>query len=166
MTIRKRQDSNFISLFNTETGMYMRTGILDDAYKDTGVDPFMSSMPELIDIGIMGRCKNAHRCVIGCYQGKRTEGTNMSLDDYKSIIDQVKDHVYQVALGGAGSPDEHENFEEILEYTVANGIVPNYTTSGIDVSMATAVLTRRYCGAVAVSLYSRSEQVKLRKKIR
>ena len=166
--IRKdiHQDPSFVELFNTETGAYLRTGILDKDGHDTNEDPFMRKMPSLIDVGIMGRCKNAHLCTIGCYQGKRSDGKNMTLEDYKSIIDQVKDHVYQIALGGAGSPDEHENFEEILQYTVQNGIVPNYTTSGIGVTEDIARLTKAHCGAVAVSLYSRKEQVKMRKKIK
>lgn len=42
--------------FDTETGFYMRTGILDEDGGDTGVDPFMASFPHLIDIGIMGHC--------------------------------------------------------------------------------------------------------------
>ena len=46
----------FKSIFDTETGAYMRTGILDENGKDTGVDPFMASYPHLIDVGIMGHC--------------------------------------------------------------------------------------------------------------
>ena len=43
----------FQSAFDTETGAYVRTGILDDNGRDTGVDPFMASYPHLIDVGIM-----------------------------------------------------------------------------------------------------------------
>lgn len=50
-----KKDKNFISCFNQETGFYFRTGILEDG-KDTGVDPFMASFPELLDVGIMGHC--------------------------------------------------------------------------------------------------------------
>ena len=45
---------NFISAFDTETGFYVRTGILDKDGNETNVDPFMSSGPQLLDIGIMG----------------------------------------------------------------------------------------------------------------
>lgn len=44
-----KKDKNFISCFNQETGFYFRTGILEDG-KDTGVDPFMASFPELLDV--------------------------------------------------------------------------------------------------------------------
>ena len=35
--------NRFISMFNSETGFYMRTGVIDENGKDTGVDPFMTS---------------------------------------------------------------------------------------------------------------------------
>ena len=44
---------HFKSAFDTETGAYVRTGVLDEDGKDTGVDPFMASYPHLIDVGIM-----------------------------------------------------------------------------------------------------------------
>ncbi len=153
-SVRKKLDSEnrFLSIFNSENGSYLRTGIIENG-KDTGVNPFMTDYPELLDLGIMGRCKNAHLCDVGCYQGKKSEGENMSLEDYKTIIDQFHGKVFQVALGGAGSPDEHENFEEILKYTRDSGVIPNYTTSGIGVDERIAQLTKQYCGAVAVSFY-------------
>lgn len=143
----------FISKFDTTTGFYLRSNTFDKVGLMTNDEPFMASFPELLDIGIMGRCKNAHRCKIGCYQGQRSKGKNMKFEDYKTIIDQCTGKTFQVALGGAGSPDEHENFREILKYTRTKNIVPNYTTSGIDVSAYTAYLTKTYCGAVAVSWY-------------
>ena len=54
MKIKIRDKNNFIKFFDTDTGFYMRTGILDENGRDTGIDPFMASFPELIDIGIMG----------------------------------------------------------------------------------------------------------------
>ena len=44
---------HFKSAFDTETGAYVRTGILDENGRDTGVDPFMASFPHLIDVGVM-----------------------------------------------------------------------------------------------------------------
>ena len=32
----------YVSAFDTDTGAYIRTGILDENNKDTGVDPFMA----------------------------------------------------------------------------------------------------------------------------
>lgn len=142
----------FTELFDANTGFYVRSGVIDDAGKDTGVDPFMRSYPALIDIGIMQRCVCANKCKVDCYQRAidRT-GDNMSLEDYESILKQSEGKVQQVALGGAGDPDTHENFEEILALTRQYEIVPNFTTSGITFTKEKADLCKKYCGAVAVS---------------
>lgn len=77
---------SFISMFDTETGAYLRTGILDKNGKDTGVDPFMGSFPNLIDVGVMGHCIHGKtglcaKAGIGCYQsGLTVEKPNMTLD--------------------------------------------------------------------------------------
>ena len=52
-----RRDRNFISLFDENTGFYMRSGVLENG-KDTGRDPFMAEFPELLDVGIMGHCRH------------------------------------------------------------------------------------------------------------
>lgn len=153
-----KKDKNFISCFNQETGFYFRTGILEDG-KDTGVDPFMVSFPELLDVGIMGHCIHGkiglcQKAGIGCYQdGLHSNNPNMSLEDFKKIAEQCKGKTFQFALGGCGDPDQHEHFEEILKVCKENGIVPNFTTSGFGMTKALAKLCKQYCGAVAVSWY-------------
>lgn len=144
--------NRFIELFNPKTGMYIRSGIINESGKDTGVDPFMRCFPALIDVGIMERCVCANRCKVDCYQKAicRT-GKNMSLENYESILKQCKGKTFQYALGGAGDPDTHENFEEILKLSRQYGIVPNFTTSGIMMTEEKAKLCKEYCGAVAVS---------------
>lgn len=154
------RQNNFFEMFNEKTGSYVRTGILVDS-KDTGVDPFMRNFPGLIDIGIMGHCKSFTACKaagIDCYQGggEKNIKPNMSFEDYVRIIDESKSKVMQVALGGHGNPDEHERFRDILAYTRENNIIPNYTTSGINLSDESIQATKEYCGAVAVS-YQRAE---------
>lgn len=44
-----RKEKNFISFFDEKTGNYLRTGIIEDG-RDTGVDPFAASFPELLDV--------------------------------------------------------------------------------------------------------------------
>jgi len=146
--------NRFYELFNPDTGEYIRSGILDKQNNDTGVDPFMRNFPSLIDIGIMNRCVCAAKCHVDCYQKAidRT-GPNMSLRDYVSIMRQCKGRVFQVALGGAGDPDTHEDFRNILFATRMCGIVPNFTTSGIAFTREKAELCKKYCGAVAVSMH-------------
>lgn len=143
----------FVSTFDTDTGYYERTGVFKGEY-ETPEDPFMASYPELLDVGILGHCDHASQCTVGCYQGGlQNQKPNMSLKDYKSIIDQSKGKLFQIALGGHGDPNKHEDFEEILRYTREANIVPNYTTSGLNLSDREVELTKKYCGAVAVSWY-------------
>lgn len=158
--IRKVDKKNkFVSMFNPKTGFYMRTGVIDSNGKDTGLDPFMSSMPELVDIGVMGFCLHGQSglCIksgIECYQdGLNTKKANMSFENFKRIIDQLKGKSFQVALGGRGDVNKHEQFEEIVGYCRRNNIIPNYTTSGLAVTEDEVRITKEYCGAVAVSEY-------------
>ncbi len=160
--IIKDKKYNFISAFDTKTGAYIRTGILDENGKDTGKDPFMAEFPHLIDVGIMGHCIHGKtglcaKAGIGCYQsGLFVEEENMSVGNFAKIAGQCKGHCNQFALGGRGDPDQHEHFEEILKICRKNHIVPNFTTSGYGMTDDIAALCKKYCGAVAVSWY-RSE---------
>jgi len=127
--------------FNTESGMEILKG------KD-GTDPFKTELPLLIDVGIMGSCLNS--CSF-CYQGRKKE-PHMTLENFKIIIDQVKHHTNQVALGGRGDPNLHPQFKEIVEYALENTVVPNYTTSGCELTDEQIEISK-ICGAVAVSDY-------------
>lgn len=152
----------FFEMFNPTTGEYVRSGILTkNAHTgksvDSGVDPFMRSFPSLIDIGVMGQCRSAKAglCVnagIDCYQsGKHIANSNMSITDYEKLIGQMSGKVFQVALGGRGDPNHHQDFHDILFMSRNNKVVPNYTTSGIGITDQEIAWTKRYCGAVAVS---------------
>lgn len=119
---------------------------------ETDKEPFMASFPELLDIGIMKTCVCAHKCNVDCYQKAiSNSGNNMSVRNFEYILKQTKGRMFQVALGGAGDPDTHENFEEILSLCKDYHVVPNFTTSGILMTKEKAELCKKYCGAVAVS---------------
>ena len=156
------KEYHFKSAFDTETGAYVRTGVLDEKGRDTGADPFMASYPHLIDVGIMGHCIHGKtglcaKAGIGCYQsGMLVEQPNMSVEDFRWIAEQSKGRCNQFALGGRGDPDQHEQFEEILRICRENMLVPNFTTSGYGLTPEITKLCKQYCGAVAVSWY-RSE---------
>lgn len=145
--------------FDTKTGAYVRTGILDENGRDTGVDPFMGSFPHLIDVGVMGHCIHGKtglcaKAGIGCYQsGLLVEQPNMTVENFRWIAEQCKGRCNQLALGGRGDPDQHEHFEDLLRISRENNLVPNFTTSGYGMTDELAVLCKKYCGAVAVSWY-------------
>jgi len=148
------QKYGFTSVFNDVTGEYLRGTNCEE-------DPFMAEFPHLIDVGIMGSCVHGRSglCAeagIGCYQnGLGQCQPDMTLDNYKWIVDQCRGRTFEIALGGRGDPDMHPDFEEILKYTRQEGIVPNFTTSGLGMTPEKAKLCKKYCGAVAVSWYSR-----------
>lgn len=102
----KDEKYSFTSAFDTSTGAYIRTGIIDPMGKDTGVDPFMASYPHLIDVGVMGHCIHGRTglCIkagIECYQsGLLVEEPNMSVEDFSWIAKQCKNRCNQIALGG------------------------------------------------------------------
>jgi hypothetical protein len=141
---KKIKTNKYIILFNGITGVEILSGI------NGNEDPFVLDSPSMIDIGIMGHCLN--NCEI-CYQGNISI-PNMKLEDFKTIIDQCKDHINQVALGGKGDPNKHENFKEILEYCRKNNVVPNYTTSGNGLTDKEVEISKKFCGAIAVSSYN------------
>ena len=140
---KKVETDKYIILFNGFTGFEVLSGIKGNP------DPFILDSPSMIDIGVMGHCSN--NCKI-CYQGDINE-PNMTLDNFKTIIDQCKSHINQVALGGKGDPNKHENFNEIMKYCQENNVIPNYTTSGNGLTYQEIEITQLYAGAAAVSNY-------------
>jgi MoaA/NifB/PqqE/SkfB family radical SAM enzyme len=140
------ENKDYEIFFNVSTGFEIMRGV------NGKPDPFKLELPSLIDIGVMGSCKN--KCTF-CYQGHKNR-PNMLLEDFKTIIDQVKHHTNQIALGGRGDPNLHENFKEIVEYARNNNVVPNYTTSGFDLTDDQIEISKM-CGAVAVSEYKMEE---------
>ena len=138
-------NKSYKTIFDLESGIEITTGI------NGNPDPFCLELPSLLDIGIMGSCDR--KCAF-CYQGHENK-PNMKLIDFKLIIDQVKNNVNQVALGGRGDPNKHEAFKEILNYCRENSIIPNYTTSGLNLTDEEIELSK-LCGAVAVSDYDQN----------
>jgi len=155
------RENHYISLFDENTGFYMRSGVFRDG-KETSEEPFMSGFPELLDVGIMGHCVHGlsglcKETGVECYQdGWRRNQQNMKVNDFRSIARQCEGHCYQFALGGRGDPDQHEEFETILQICREHDIVPNFTSSGLGFNERIVKLCKEYCGAVAVSWYGQS----------
>lgn len=143
---------HYKSIFNTKTGAYVRFS-----------DKNMASFPHLIDLGIMGSCHHGKsglclKAGIKCYQnGLNMHQPDMTFEDYKRIIDEIKCKVFQIALGGRGDVDAKPaaDLERFLSYAATNNVVPNFTTSGFGMTPEKAAICKAYCGAVAISHYSR-----------
>ena len=152
MIIYKDEVFDFFEIFNEENGTLFRSDI-------NGVDPVMRSFPELLDVGIMGHCNSGLYCRnagIDCYQkGLTTYAPHMSYENFMEIVKQAAGKTFQIALGGAGDPNKHPQIEDILKSCRAYRIVPNMTTSGFLMTDNEISLIKQFCGAVAVSWYSR-----------
>jgi len=163
MIYYKDKKHSFVELFNEKNGFLIRSNKIVDGI-ESNMQADRRSFPELIDIGIMGHCHavKSGMCKsagVDCYQDSLSRNRpNMSVEDYKRLLYQCKGKTFQVALGGAGDPNKHESFQEILQYTRRLGIVPNLTTSGYNLSNDEVGLMKNYCGASAVSFYSRLDK--------
>lgn len=157
MILFRDKKYRFFELFNPKNGFLARS----NTFGLHNAQPSQRSYPELIDIGIMGNCHAADNGIcknagIDCYQSAiLNPKPNMDFLLYKRLINESKGKTFQVALGGAGDPNKHRDFGDILSFTRNNYIIPNYTTSGLLLSDEEVMLTKQYCGAVAVSFYSR-----------
>lgn len=137
----------YSAVFNPQSGFFAR---IEDAGAS---EPFWSSHgPELLDVAITNWCDKG--CSF-CYRRSDTDGSHMSIEDYREVMRQAQQmHVFQVALGG-GNPNQHPLFPEFLRTTRQDfGIVPNYTTNGRGLTQETLAATAKFAGAVAVSAYA------------
>jgi MoaA/NifB/PqqE/SkfB family radical SAM enzyme len=134
----KAQGYNYI--FRKSDGFAIRWG------KTKHDNPFWGPAPELADISISNRCSN--RCHF-CYRNSVPDGPLMSIEDFRYVMEQLPT-TFQLALGG-GEPTEHPDFIEFLKISREYGKVPNYTTNGTRLSQEIIDVSKKYCGAVAVS---------------
>ncbi|MBI4814202.1 MAG: radical SAM protein [Methanobacterium sp.] len=135
---------NFVA--NPATGFTLRWG------DDFSQNPYMAPWPELADISISNYCTNG--CSY-CYRSSNEKGRFMPLKDYTHVLQQLTNEkygsIFQVALGG-GEPLLHPDFNEIIRTTREDyGIIPNYTTCGKFFTPENLEVSRKYCGAVAIS---------------
>lgn len=155
MIIYEDKIHHFSELFDENSGLLIRSNVFG-----TKNDPYMRSFPELIDIGIKGSCKCGQygfckKAGVDCYQqGNIKHAPDMSVEDFERLLKECSGKTFQVALGGAGDPNTHDSFEELLEIAHFYHIVPNLTTSGFDMTDGEVEAIKQYCGAVAVSFYS------------
>jgi len=146
MKVFSSPDYNFI--FNTETGFFARWG------KNKMDDPIFSPYGnEILDIEITDICKGPGSipCPF-CYKANTPNNkSNMSFEMFKTILDKMPKTLTQIAIGADAQCTSNPDVWKMMEYTRSLGIVPNITVADIDDN--TALLIKKYCGAVAVSRY-------------
>lgn len=148
----------FYELFNEKTGFFLRTNVIDENNHFTDEEPRFRSFPELIDIGIVGSCHTGGIICksfgVDCYQGN-ANAKDMDFAKFKRIIDEIEGKSFQIALGGKGDPNKHKDFTKFVRYASKHNVVPNLTTSGYLINDKEIKAIKKYCGAVAVSFYSK-----------
>ena len=144
-------DKNYYQLFNKNTGFNIRMG------KDANDDPSWCPLgPEILDfeISINGCPKVGGASCKFCYKNNSDKpATNMSIENFKKVVERFPKNLSQIALGITGV-QTNPDFIEMLRWLREDmGIVPNYTLSGADMNDEIFEATLKYCGRVAVSAY-------------
>lgn len=149
MKIRFLKGDNYIQLFNFSNGQALMLEKEAFVYRKEG--------PLLLDVSITNRCER--QCDF-CYRKSQSRGYDMPIEDYSFLLSQAKQcGVQQIAIGG-GEPTLHPNFIDFLEQTVENGLTPNYSTNADYLTDEVLIATKKYCGAMAVSIYDNIENYK------
>lgn len=143
---------NYNSLFRKTDGFFARWGA-----RSEDDPPFSPIGPEILDIEIsVNGCPNGCRF---CYKNnKATAPTNMSLDTFKRILAAMPKALTQIAFGITGV-QTNPDFIPMMRHCRNQGIIPNFTLSGIDLTDAIAKECASLIGAVAVSAYQSDKTV-------
>lgn len=117
--------------------------------------------PEILDIEISvnGCPKIGGKNCKFCYKNNTDNPpTNMSFETFKRIFDNIPKCLTQIAFGITGT-QTNPDFIKMLKYTRENGVIPNYTLSGADLTDEIIKDTIKYCGACAVSCYAGNKEL-------
>jgi radical SAM protein with 4Fe4S-binding SPASM domain len=135
-------------LFNKENGFMAVWGKTKDH------DPNWSKYgPFIADIEISTVCNK--NCKF-CYKNASNVGDNMSLATFKKVFSKLPRVTTQIAFG-IGSTTGNPELFDIMQYTRDNGVIPNITVNGKDISDDHINKLVDVCGAVAVSHYNDEE---------
>ena len=114
-------------------------------------DPEYAKFPFILDIEITTKCNGPANKLCGfCYKSNNPNGYNMTLDQFKNIIDKMP-WLTQCALGADAQGMTNPDMYDMMAYARSKGIIPNLTIA--DVSEEVAAKLAAVAGAVAVSVY-------------
>jgi hypothetical protein len=114
-------------------------------------NPPSAPFPSILDIEITTKCNGPGGKLCGfCYKSNNPKGHNMTLSQFKNIIDKMP-FLTQCALGADAQGTTNPDMFYMMQYARDKGIIPNLTIA--DVSEEVAGKLSSVAGAVAVSVY-------------
>jgi len=149
-TIMSPCDYHYI--FDKKTGFFARWG------KTPKDDPEFSPIgPEILDLEIsVNGCPNACKF---CYKSNQdVPATNMTLGQFKTLMDKMPMTLTQIAFGITGV-QTNPDFIPMLKESRKRGVIPNFTLSGIDLTPKLADEIAPLVGGLAVSVYKTDKNV-------
>ena len=143
--------SSYFQIFNKTTGFNVRMG------KDTEDDPSWCPLgPEILDFetSVNGCPKVGGVSCKFCYKNNSDKpATNISLENFKKVVNRFPANLSQIALGITGVQTNPDFIEMLRWLREDKDIIPNYTLSGADMTDEIFEATLKYCGRIAVSVY-------------
>jgi len=147
----KSSDYNFI--FNKKTGFFARWGRTEEE------DPQWAPSCEIADIEIvsggncLGKCDFCYKC-----NNISSPIKLMTFEQFKIIFEKItKSHTLGQIAFGITNIYANKDFFRMMKYSREHGVIPNYTTHGLDVDDYAVKFTAKYCGAVAVSIVNKEK---------
>lgn len=145
---------DYNSVFNKITGSFTRWG------KTKEDDPERAPFPEIMDIEIATACDGigekegaTPKVCRFCYKSNRRQGEQMSLETFKVLFSRLPKGTNQIAFG-IGNLYGHDDMWGIFQHTRDNGVIPNVTINGWELTDEIADKLASLMGAVAVSRYN------------
>ena len=158
MSVHAGGDVIYQSAFTPDTGQLVR--LVEDSLNDEQTFTLSergllecgrvrSPVPETIDLKITDKCPMG--CEY-CYMDSTPRAPHADLGEVLGWLDAFDQPPYQIAIGG-GEPTIHPDFVDFLEAVLARGIVPSYTTAGVNLDDEIIGATNTYCGGVAITYH-------------
>lgn len=90
-------------------------------------DPTHAPFPFILDIEITTKCNGPANKLCGfCYKNNNPNGHNMTLEQFKNIIDKMP-WLTQCALGADAQGVTNPEMYDMMAYARSKGIIPNLT---------------------------------------
>jgi radical SAM protein with 4Fe4S-binding SPASM domain len=138
------QSKEYNYIFNKNTGLFLRWG------KTQEENPIFSQYgPEILDLELSTIC---HQGCEFCYKSNGINGSYMTFEIYRKILDKMPKILTQVAFG-IGDVDSNPDLKKIVEYTRKKEVIPNITINGFRMGEKDWQWFAQNFGAIAISNY-------------